>query len=142
MLRALIVVPLLIIPITLYLLISMSAGEGGTALRLQANLFSMPMMSGGRWAFSIGDLILFIGLIFLFIEILKAARTKSDAIVNHSLSMVLLLFCVIAFLAFPGFGTSVFFLLMVMTLLDVVAGPIVSIVAARRDFGVGENISG
>jgi hypothetical protein len=120
----------------------MSAGEGGTALRLQANLFSMPMMSGGRWAFSIGDLILFVGLIFLFIEILKAARTKSDAIVNHSLSMVLLLFCVIAFLAFPGFGTSVFFLLMVMTLLDVVAGPIVSIVAARRDFGVGENISG
>lgn len=142
MLRALIVVPLLIIPIILYLLVSMSAGEGGTALRLQANLFSMPMMSGGRWAFSIGDLILFIGLIFLFIEILKAARTKSDAIVNHSLSMVLLLFCVIAFLAFPGFGTSVFFLLMVMTLLDVVAGPIVSIVAARRDFGVGENITG
>lgn len=142
MLRALIVVPLLIIPIILYLFVSMSAGEGGTALRLQANLFSMPMMSGGRWAFSIGDLILFVGLIFLFIEILKAARTKSDAIVNHSLSMVLLLFCVIAFLAFPGFGTSVFFLLMVMTLLDVVAGPIVSIVAARRDFGVGENISG
>lgn len=142
MLRALIVVPLLIIPIILYLFVSMSAGEGGTALRLQANLFSMPMMSGGRWAFSIGDLILFIGLIFLFIEILKAARTKSDAIVNHSLSMVLLLFCVIAFLAFPGFGTSVFFLLMVMTLLDVVAGPIVSIVAARRDFGVGENITG
>ncbi len=142
MLRALIVVPLLIIPIILYLLVSMSAGEGGTALRLQANLFSMPMMSGGRWAFSIGDLILFIGLIFLFIEILKAARTKSDAIVNHSLSMVLLLFCVIAFLAFPGFGTSVFFLLMVMALLDVVAGPIVSIVAARRDFGVGENITG
>lgn len=142
MLRALIVVPLLIIPIILYLFVSMTAGEGGTALRLQANLFSMPMMSGGRWAFSIGDLILFVGLIFLFIEILKAARTKSDAIVNHSLSMVLLLFCVIAFLAFPGFGTSVFFLLMVMTLLDVVAGPIVSIVAARRDFGVGENISG
>ena len=142
MLRALIVVPLLIIPIILYLLISISAGEGGTAQRLGASLFSMPMMSGGRWVFSLGDLILFIGLICLFIEILKAARTKSDAIVNHSLSMVLLLFCVIGFLAFPGFGTSVFFLLMVMTLLDVVAGPIVSIVAARRDFGVGENITG
>ncbi|ABI78325.1 conserved hypothetical protein [Hyphomonas neptunium ATCC 15444] len=142
MLRALIVVPLLIIPIILYLFVSMSAGEGGTALRLQANLFSIAMMSGGRWAFSLGDFILLIGLIFLFIEILKAARTKSDAIVNHSLSMVLLLFCVIGFLAIPGFGTSVFFLLMVMTLLDVVAGPIVSIVAARRDFGVGENIGG
>ena len=142
MLRALIVVPLLIIPIILYLFVSMSAGEGGTAARLDANLFSIPMMSGGRWAFSLGDFILLIGLIFLFIEILKAARTKSDAIVNHSRSLVLLLFCVIGFLAIPGFGTSVFFLLMVMTLLDVVAGPIVSIVAARRDFGIGENIGG
>lgn len=142
MLRLLVVAPLLIIPILIYLLVSMTAGDGGTAARLGATLFSMPMMSGGRWAFSLGDFILLIGLLFLFVEILKAARTKSDAIVNHSLSMVLLLFCVIGFLAFPGFGTSVFFLLMVMTLLDVVAGPIVSIVAARRDFGVGENITG
>lgn len=142
MLRILIVAPLLLIPIILYILISMSAGEAGTAARLDSNIFSMPMMSGGRWTFSLGDFVLLIGLVFLFIEILKAARTKSDAIVNHSLSMVLLLFCVIGFLALPGFGTSVFFLLMVMTLLDVVAGPIVSIVAARRDFGVGENIGG
>lgn len=142
MLRLLIVAPLLLIPLILYVLISITSGDAGTAARLDANLFSMPMMSGGRWAFSLGDLILLIGLLFLFVEILKAARTKSDAIVNHSLSMVLLLFCVIGFLAVPGFGTSVFFLLMVMTLLDVVAGPIVSIVAARRDFGVGENIGG
>lgn len=142
MLRALIVAPLLIIPILFYLLISATSGEAGTAARLEANLFSMPMMSGGRWSFSLGDFILLIGLFFLFIEILKAARTKSDALVNHSLSMVLLLFCVIGFLAFPGFGTSVFFLLMIMTLLDVIAGPIVSIVAARRDFGIGEGMGG
>ena len=81
-----------------------------------------------------------VGLFALFIEILKAARTRNDAIVNHSLSMLLLLVCVIAFLVVPGFGTSVFFLLVVMCLLDVIAGPIVSIVAARRDFGVGEGL--
>lgn len=142
MLRALIVAPLLIVPVFFYLLVSLTAGENGTQARLDGNLLSIPMMSGGRFAFTLGDFLLLIGLIFLFIEILKAARTKGDAIVNHSLSMVLLLFCVIGFLAFPGFGTSVFFLLMVMTLLDVVAGPIVSIVAARRDFGIGENIGG
>lgn len=142
MLRALIVAPLLIIPIFLYMMIALTAGDGGTQARLAGNMLSVPMMSGGRWLFSLGDFVLLVGLIFLFIEILKAARTKSDAIVNHSLSMVLLLVCVIAFLAFPGFGTSVFFLLMVMTLLDVVAGPIVSIVAARRDFGLGDQIGG
>ncbi len=142
MLRALIVAPLLIVPVFFYLLVSATAGDGGTQARLDGSLLSIPMMSGGRFSFTVGDLLLLAGLIFLFIEILKAARTKGDAIVNHSLSMVLLLFCVIGFLAFPGFGTSVFFLLMVMTLLDVVAGPIVSIVAARRDFGIGENVGG
>lgn len=142
MMRVLIISPLLLIPIVLYILIAMTAGEGGVPARLDANIFSMPMMSGGRWEFSLGDFVLLTGLIFLFIEILKAARTKGDAIVNHSLSMIALLFCVIGFLAFPGFGTSVFFLLMVMTLLDVIAGPIVSIVAARRDFGFGEQIGG
>lgn len=142
MLRALIIAPLLLIPIVVYLLLAMSAGDAGVAARLSGAIFSVPMMSGGRWVFSLGDFVLLLGLLFLFIEILKAARTKSDAIVNHSLSMILLLFCVIAFLAFPGFGTSVFFLLMVMALLDVVAGPIVSIVAARRDFGLGDQIGG
>lgn len=142
MLRALIIAPLLLIPIVVYLLLAMSAGDAGVAARLSGAIFSVPMMSGGRWVFSLGDFVLLLGLVFLFIEILKAARTKSDAIVNHSLSMMLLLFCVIAFLAFPGFGTSVFFLLMVMALLDVVAGPIVSIVAARRDFGLGDQIGG
>ena len=140
MLRALIVAPLLIIPVFIYVLVSLTAGAAGTQARLGSTLFSIPMISGGRFVFTIGDLVLLAGLVFLFIEILKAARTKSDAIVNHSLSIVLLLFSVIGFLAFPGFGTPVFFLLMVMTLLDVVAGPIVSIVAARRDFGIGQNV--
>ena len=142
MLRAFIFAPLLALPVVLYLLLAMTAGEAGTHARLTGTLFSVPMMSGNRFVFSLGDLVLLVGLLFLFVEILKAARTKSDAIVNHSLSMILLLFCVIAFLAIPGFGTSVFFLLTIMALLDVVAGPIVSIVAARRDFGIGADMGG
>lgn len=142
MLRMLIIAPLLFVPIIAYILVALSAGDGGTYARLGSTMFSMSMISGHRWIFSVGDCLLLIGLVFLFVEILKAARTKGDAIVNHSLSMILLLFCVVAFLAFPGFGTSVFFLLTIMAVLDVVAGPIVSIVAARRDFGVGDQLGG
>ena len=118
----------------------MASGEGGTAGSLKSSIFGISMMSGGRWVFTVGDFLLLVGLVTLFIEILKAARTKSDAIINHSFSMLLLLVSVISFLVVPGFGTSVFFLLVIMCLLDVVAGPIVSIIAARRDFGVGEEI--
>lgn len=140
MLRSLIVAPLLLVPILFYGLVAMMSGEGGTAGSLSSSIFGIPMMSGGKWVFTVGDFLLLVGLVTLFIEILKAARTKSDAIVNHSFSMLLLLVSVISFLVVPGFGTSVFFLLVVMCLLDVVAGPIVSIIAARRDFGVGEEL--
>jgi hypothetical protein len=136
MVRMLMFAPLLVLPILIYALVAMTAGSEGTYMRLQSVLFGMPMLSGGRWFFSLGDFLLLIGLMTLFVEILKAARTKSDAIVNHSMSMVLLVAAVILFLIIPGFGTSVFFLIMIMCLLDVIAGPIVSIVAARRDFGV------
>ncbi|WP_291202895.1 hypothetical protein [Hyphomonas sp.] len=140
MFRILIAAPLLLVPILIYGLVALTSGDAGTAASLKSPIFGVPMMSGGRWIFTIGDFILLIGLITLFIEILKAARTKSDAIVNHSFSMLLLLVAVISFLVVPGFGTSVFFLLAIMCILDVVAGPIVSIVAARRDFGVGEQL--
>lgn len=142
MVRMLIFAPLLVLPILIYALVAMTAGSGGTYARLEAVLFAMPMLSGSRWTFTTGDLLLLIGLGTLFLEILKAARTKSDAIVNHSISMILLLVAVILFLIVPGFGTSVFFLLMIMCLLDVVAGPIVSIVAARRDFGMSGDLGG
>ena len=142
MVRILMMAPLLALPILIYALVAMTAGADGTFARLQAVLFGMPMLSGSRWIFSLGDFLLLTGLIALFVEILKAARTKSDAIVNHSMSMILLVAAVILFLIVPGFGTSVFFLIMIMCLLDVIAGPVVSIVAARRDFGVSGDVGG
>ena len=142
MVRILMMAPLLALPILIYALVAMTAGADGTFVQLQSVLFGMPMLSGDRWIFSLGDFLLLTGLITLFVEILKAARTKSDAIVNHSMSMILLVAAVILFLIVPGFGTSVFFLIMIMCLLDVIAGPVVSIVAARRDFGVSGDVGG
>ena len=52
--------------------------------------------------------------------------------------MILFIVCLIQFLLLPNFATSTFFILMSMTLLDVLAGVVVTIVSARRDFGVGD----
>jgi len=57
---------------------------------------------------------------------------------NHGFSLILFVVCLVEFLLFPAFATSVFFLIMVMTLLDVMAGFMVTIAAARRDFGVAD----
>jgi uncharacterized membrane protein len=46
---------------------------------------------------------------------------------------VLFIICLVEFLLFPAFATSIFFLLMLMVLLDVLAGFIVTIAASRRE---------
>lgn len=52
--------------------------------------------------------------------------------------MVLFIVCLVEFLLLPAFATSTFFLLALMVLLDVLAGFIVTIVAARRDVDFGQ----
>jgi predicted neutral ceramidase superfamily lipid hydrolase len=91
------------------------------------------MTSRAEWLVSLGDLILAVALVVLFIELLKSTTSRRVAIINHSLSMILFIVCLVEFLLAPAFATSTFFLLTLMVLLDVLAGFIVTIVAARRD---------
>ena len=86
--------------------------------------------------------LLFLGLAMLFIEIIKATSTRSTAIANHAASMFVLLFCFVELLLLKSFATSEYFLLTTMCFLDVLAGAMVTIVSARRDFGVGDGFAG
>ena len=135
----LIAIPLLVVPVVIYnMVILLGAGGadpllGPTAV-LGEVLFRVPMTSGATWSISVGDLILFLSLILLFVELLKSTSSQRVAIVNHALSMALFVICLVEFLLLPGFAGSVFFLILTMVLLDVLAGFIVTIIASRRDF--------
>lgn len=135
-------VPLLVFPVILYVFVAIADGEAAVPIRhtLDAAIFNMPMISGGHWRFSVGDSILLVGLIMLFIEIIKSTNTKTFTLINHGLSMGIFVISLIMFMLFRGFDTSEFFLLITMMLLDVVAGFMVTIVAARRDFGIDPGI--
>ena len=52
--------------------------------------------------------------------------------------MMVLLVALVEFIVLPQFGTSVFFLLVLLAVLDVIAGFTVTITSARRDFSVSE----
>lgn len=108
---------------------------------LQTPFLKLPMVSGATWSMTGGDLLILISLLFLFIEILKSTSTGTATILNHAVSMILFIVCLVEFLLFPQFATSIFFVLTMMTLLDVLAGVVVTIVSARRDFAVGEGFS-
>ena len=129
--------PLLVLPVLLYNLVLLSMkgglGTGDSAAQMGQTLFTIHMTSGGAWPVSLGDLLLGASLVVMFVELLKSTNSRNVAIVNHSLSMILFVACLVEFLLLKGFATSVFFLITLMVLLDVLAGFIVTIVSARRD---------
>ena len=146
--RWLTITPFMAIPVVFYLMIALfssgsdAAGVPNIVGKLDAALFNMPMISGIKWQFRLGDFIMLIGLVTLSIEIVKSTSTKSTAIANHATSIGIMVVSLILFLAVGNFSTSVFFFLTMMCVLDVLAGVMVSIVAARRDFGVGDGFVG
>ena len=135
--------PLLALPVLVYNLIVLTVaggfGSDSAHYRLSEQLFTIHMTSRAEWVVSLGDLLLAGALVVLFVELLKSTTSRKIAIINHSLSLVLFIICLIEFLLAPAFATSTFFLITVMVLLDVLAGFIVTIVAARRDVDFGEN---
>jgi hypothetical protein len=138
----LIAIPLLIIPVILYNIVVLfqASGQGGMAAAdavLREPLFSIPMTSGANWDVGVGDMILFLALILLFFELLKSTSSQKVAIVNHALSLIVFVLCLVEFLLIRGFATSTFFLILTMVMLDVLAGFIVTIIAARKDLDFG-----
>jgi len=138
-------VPLLLIAVIIYNVIALGFGlshhagqEAFDAVTAALNKSqSIPMFSGDPWKFSVGDALVTLGLVLLFIEIVKSTRTSSRQIVNHGLSMLTFVVALVEFITLRGFATSTFFLILVMCLIDVVGGYTISIIAAEHDLGLG-----
>ncbi len=127
-------IPLMIVPFILYNLGLAGLFGGGTAASVWAkNLFSITMISGGDWTMTLGDLMVAIALALLFVEILKSTRTSNASIVDHLLSTFVFVAFLIEFLLVDGAANSLFFLLMFVSLVDMLAGFSVSLRAASRD---------
>lgn len=138
------IIPLLGIPLILYNLIVLTgiAPAGEVDAWMLSPIFTVNMFSGDAWNVSFADLFMGLSLVLLFVEIVKATRTDAMSIINHGLSMLVAVICIIQFVVTSGFSNSVFFMLTLMTILDVVAGFTVTIVAAKRDFGAPVGIAG
>ncbi len=151
--------PLFIIPVGIYCLIAFTTtGDPATLTNgaeilsekaspliaiLGQKFFAVPMIGGDiEWVLTKGDALLLLSIAVLFMEILKSTSTGTATIMNHALSMIVFIVCLMLFLLNPNFATSVFFILTIMALLDVLAGVVVTIVSARRDFGVSEGFVG
>jgi len=123
--------PVLAIVIAAYLL---TASGGG--MLLDGDAYTMPLASGAQMTLRGGDFFVIAGLVALFLEMLKAARPGRSTILDHILSTATFVVALVCFLLVEQAGTATFFLLTLMTLIDVIAGFSISLFAARRDFSV------
>jgi hypothetical protein len=124
--------PLMAVSFILYNLVVFGFGAAG-GNPLQGEVFTMGMMSGGRFSLNMGDGLIVASLILLFFEILKSTRTSNASVLDHLLSTGVFILFLVEFLLVPSAATAVFFIIMVMALIDVMAGFSVSIRASGRD---------
>ena len=129
-------IPLLIIPFILYNigLTGMIGEAGGDPWKTE--MLSVAMMSGGVFTMTLGDVLVVIALILLFVEVVKSTRTSNWSVIDHLLSTFVFVAFVVEFLLVKGAAHSVFFTLMVIALVDLLSGFTVSIRAAGRDVNI------
>jgi len=126
-------VPLMILPLIGYNVLVFLFG----GVDWQSPMFSITMASGAVWTMTSSDIFLLVALFFLFIEILKSTHTGAGSIVDHILSTLVFIGCVVEFLLVAQAATSTFFMMTAIAFVDVVAGFSITIRGARRDFSVG-----
>jgi hypothetical protein len=122
--------PLLLIPFAIYNIVAF-------ILQLPPDIWTgqaavVPMMSGQVWKLTWEDTFLALSIFLLWIEIIKSTRAGNRVIMDHVLAMLLFVAMLVEFLLVKSAGTSTFFLLVVIGLVDVLAGFIIGIRGATR----------
>lgn len=123
--------PTLAIVIAAYLLMA-----AGGDMMIDGDAYSMTLASGADMTLRGGDFFVIAGLVALFLEMLKAARPGRAALLDLVLSVVTFAVALVCFLLVGYAGTATFFILTLMTLVDVIAGFSISLFAARRDLAI------
>ena len=102
----------------------------GASSVLERVVSSFTLPSGAVWTMRGGEVLVALGLVALYVEMLKATRTGTSSVIEHSLSVLVFVLFLVEFIIVPGAGTATFLLMTLMALLDVIAGFSISIFAA------------
>src|SRR5258707_3650083 len=110
--------PLLLIPLAVYnIIVFLMPG-----VSFDAPLITLPLMSGTGWPVTLSDVLLTLGILLLLCEVIKGARPGAKYLMDHLLSLVVLCGAAAEFVLLPRFGTSTYFLLTTMALVDFLSG--------------------
>jgi hypothetical protein len=110
--------PLLLIPLAIYnIVVFLMPGVSFTE-----PLARLTLMSGAEWPVNLSDILLALGIFLLLLEIIKGARPGAKYLTDHLLSLVVFGTAAAELLLWPRFGTSTYFLLTMLALVDFLSG--------------------
>ena len=110
--------PLLLIPLAVYNIIAFLMRDVSFA----APLFTVPLTSGTPWPVTLSDVLIALGILLLLCEVIKGARPGAKYLTDHLLSLVVFGGAAAEFVMLPPFGTSTYFLLTLLALVDFLSG--------------------
>ena len=124
--------PLLLIPLAIYnIIVFLMPG-----VSLGDTIVTVPLISGAGWPVTLSDILLALAALMLLFEVIKGARPGAKYLTDHLLSLIVTGAAAAEFLLWPKFGTSTYFLLTLLSLVDFLTG--IALRARRRTVVVTE----
>jgi hypothetical protein len=127
--------PLLLIPLAIYNIIAFLMPD----VVFGAPLFKLALMSGVEWPVTLSDVLIALGILLLLLEVIKGARPGAKYLTDHLLSLIVFGAAAAEFVLWPKFGTSTYFLLTALSLVDFLSG---LALRTRRGAGAAPAVSG
>ena len=110
--------PLLLIPLAIYNIIVFLM----PTVSFTDPLVKLTLMSGAEWTVTLSDVLLALAILLLLAEVIKGARPGAKYLTDHLLSLIVFGAAAAEFLLWPKFGTSTYFLLTALALVDFLSG--------------------
>src|ERR1700709_941304 len=110
--------PLLLIPLAIYNIIAFLMRD----VPFATPLFTIPLMSGTGWPVILSDVLVALGILLLLCEVIKGARPGAKYLTDHLLSLIVFGAAVAEFVLWSKFGTSTYFLLVALSMVDFLSG--------------------
>ena len=110
--------PLLLIPLAIYnIIVFLMPGVSFTD-----PLVKLTLVSGAELPVTLSDVLLTLGILLLLAEVIKGARPGAKYLTDHLLSLIVFGAAAAEFVLWPKFGTSTYFLLTALSLVDFLSG--------------------
>src|SRR5262249_9148558 len=96
-------------------------------------VLSLPLLSGVSMPVSTGDVLVMLGVLLLYFEILKSTRMSTREMIDHVLALILFLGMAFEFVTGPKAAPSSFLILLALSFVDVTGGFPITMRAAHHD---------